>query len=102
MRTLILTSFEVNLTQTSPCILIVNSTSEEKTQRSQYHQYMKKIFFPWATWEPTLIQGLTHWFHMHVDGEEKNFFLEAELLDDFSNIFQICALQVKAFVCVIH
>ena len=45
MRTLILTSFEVNLTQTSPCILIVNSTSEEKTQRSQYHQYMKKNFF---------------------------------------------------------
>ena len=35
-----------------------------------------------------------HWFHMHVDGEEQNFFLEAELLDDFSNIFQICALQV--------
>ena len=71
-------------------------------QRSQYHQYMKKKFFPWATWEPTLIQGMTHWFHRHVDGEEKNFFLEAELLDDFSNIFQICALQVKAFVCLIH
>lgn len=44
-----------------------------------------------------------HWFHMHVDSEEKKIsFLEAELLDDFSNIFQICALQVKAFVCLIH
>lgn len=39
---------------------------------------------------------------MHVDSEEQNFFLEAELLDDFSNIFQIWALQVKAFVCLIH
>ena len=64
--------------------------------------YEKKFFFLGRRGEPSLIQGMTHWFHRHVDGEEKNFFLEAELLDDFSNIFQICALQIKAFVCLIH
>ena len=80
----------------------MNSTSEEKNAAKSVSPMYEKIFFSRAKWEPTLIQGMMHWFHMLVDSEEKNFFLEAELLDDFSNIFRICALQVKAFVCLIH
>lgn len=50
-------------------------TPPQRKKRSEVSitNIWKKIFFPWATWEPTPIQGMTHWFHRHVDGEEKKF-----------------------------